>query len=563
MSLDFEEILNSNKTKIINEDGTFLKVDDSTVKRKPSQQFTDKLFGKFFDNNNNNNKDQVPTLSLTQSEPTSPFPSKSNGSQKTKRRKPPAPIIIPSNDNNTRRRSTSLGSALLSDDSSPQQNSKDFQSISLERIGIPTSPAFNSVWYSNSSNEQSVPPTIVEHTNPPDTNSVNSTDSKVKSNNLKQKNNSTIPSPLPSPRISSLAFGREKSTERSTTPTSTNSTITRTLSTQFSNLTTNDKSDDLQTPVISNSPSIRLIQDNNNVKDENNSTLPSSPDAPSSSTPDAPSTSTSYPTNNSAVNSNNNSADVSADYGLKCWNEDEAFLPKEKHAQYLGTYGTTNQQALNSYMSQFNFNSLRLDEALRKLTSKLYLRAETQQIDRILEAFSVKFFNDNPLPVYLSSDAVHAISYSILLLNTDLHIADLQTHMSRAQFIKNTLNVVQNQCNNTNQFSNYDFNDDNSSINSSKTNNNNTTTPISSSSKINSPPPSSYNLRKNKLGRNGSLSSVKSNLAPNHITTSSPSTSSLVDDKAARKSASIANFGNYDNSQLDSGLEPLLRVSHI
>jgi PH and SEC7 domain-containing protein len=40
---------------------------------------------------------------------------------------------------------------------------------------------------------------------------------------------------------------------------------------------------------------------------------------------------------------------------------------------------------------------------------------------------------------------VHAVSYSILLLNTDLHVADLAAHMSRGQFVRNTLNAIQMQ----------------------------------------------------------------------------------------------------------------------
>jgi hypothetical protein len=40
---------------------------------------------------------------------------------------------------------------------------------------------------------------------------------------------------------------------------------------------------------------------------------------------------------------------------------------------------------------------------------------------------------------------VHAVSYSLLLLNTDLHVADLATRMSRNQFVRNTLTAIQMQ----------------------------------------------------------------------------------------------------------------------
>ena len=40
---------------------------------------------------------------------------------------------------------------------------------------------------------------------------------------------------------------------------------------------------------------------------------------------------------------------------------------------------------------------------------------------------------------------VHAVTYSLLLLNTDLHVADITTRMSRNQFVRNTMTAIQMQ----------------------------------------------------------------------------------------------------------------------
>lgn len=40
---------------------------------------------------------------------------------------------------------------------------------------------------------------------------------------------------------------------------------------------------------------------------------------------------------------------------------------------------------------------------------------------------------------------VHAVSYSLLLLNTDLHVAELAAHMSKNQFVRNTMTAIQMQ----------------------------------------------------------------------------------------------------------------------
>lgn len=51
---------------------------------------------------------------------------------------------------------------------------------------------------------------------------------------------------------------------------------------------------------------------------------------------------------------------------------------------------------------------------------------------------------------------VHAAAYSLLLLNTDLHVAELSTHMSRTQFVRNTLSAIQMQLHPNSSSSDFD-----------------------------------------------------------------------------------------------------------
>ncbi|CAE6497404.1 unnamed protein product [Rhizoctonia solani] len=129
----------------------------------------------------------------------------------------------------------------------------------------------------------------------------------------------------------------------------------------------------------------------------------------------------------------------------RCWQEDDTFLVKEKIAEWLGGTAAINKITLRYYMDCFDFSGMRLDAAFRHLCTKLYLKAETQQVDRILEDFSRRFWDCNRGSVYGSPSIVHAIAYSLLLLNTDLHIAELQSHMSKNQFVRNTWAVIQDQ----------------------------------------------------------------------------------------------------------------------
>ncbi|KAF9647320.1 hypothetical protein BDM02DRAFT_2709294 [Thelephora ganbajun] len=129
----------------------------------------------------------------------------------------------------------------------------------------------------------------------------------------------------------------------------------------------------------------------------------------------------------------------------RCWTEDEEFLAKEKIAEWLGGSGRINNTALGHYIENFDFSGLRLDMAFRRLCAKLYLKAETQQVDRILDTFASRYWVCNRTSVYGSPSVVHAVAYSLLLLNTDLHVAELSTHMSRNQFVRNTLSAIQMQ----------------------------------------------------------------------------------------------------------------------
>lgn len=98
---------------------------------------------------------------------------------------------------------------------------------------------------------------------------------------------------------------------------------------------------------------------------------------------------------------------------------------------------------LHLYMNNFNFANQKLDTAFRLLCSKLYLKAESQQIDRILEAFAKRYYECNPTTIFHCVDVIHTVAYSILLLNTDLHIVkDWANKMTKSSFIKNTMETI-------------------------------------------------------------------------------------------------------------------------
>ncbi|KAI0225447.1 hypothetical protein L0F63_001117 [Massospora cicadina] len=126
----------------------------------------------------------------------------------------------------------------------------------------------------------------------------------------------------------------------------------------------------------------------------------------------------------------------------RLFSNDNRILPHNEIAEYLGKRGDRNAQVLRAYMDHFNFAGLRLDEAFRSLCAHLYLHGETQVIDRILAEFARRYWHCNPDSVFENQDVVYAVAYSILLLNTDLHVAQSHHKMSRTDFVKNTMSTV-------------------------------------------------------------------------------------------------------------------------
>ncbi|KAL0097606.1 hypothetical protein J3Q64DRAFT_1652380 [Phycomyces blakesleeanus] len=166
-------------------------------------------------------------------------------------------------------------------------------------------------------------------------------------------------------------------------------------------------------------------------------------DPRTNTSPSDSSISTNTTTSESSIE--NLDADTEAKEAAKrLWEEDATFVPKERMAEWLGQ--TTNSKALYYYLNNFQFSRMRLDGAFRKLCSKLYFKAEAQQIDRILEVFAQRYWACNPRCIFGSADIVYAVVYSLLLLNTDLHVAQGNyARMTRQAFVKNTMSTIHEQ----------------------------------------------------------------------------------------------------------------------
>lgn len=119
----------------------------------------------------------------------------------------------------------------------------------------------------------------------------------------------------------------------------------------------------------------------------------------------------------------------------------------------LGVYlsNPENKDLLREFMHLFDFGGLRVDEGLRIVLKSFRLPGEAQQIERIVETFANSFvalqnsgdggdillLQQGDEPVVLDSSAVFLLSYSIIMLNTDLHNPKVKRHMDLNDYERN------------------------------------------------------------------------------------------------------------------------------
>ncbi|KAF8167944.1 hypothetical protein B0H34DRAFT_683719 [Crassisporium funariophilum] len=94
-------------------------------------------------------------------------------------------------------------------------------------------------------------------------------------------------------------------------------------------------------------------------------------------------------------------------------------------------------QALRAYINQFDFLSIPLDVALRKLLMEVGLPRETQQIDRVIEAFAFRYMQCNP-SLFVSEDHPYILAFSLIMLHTDAFNRSNKRKMTKQDYIKNT-----------------------------------------------------------------------------------------------------------------------------
>ena len=132
-------------------------------------------------------------------------------------------------------------------------------------------------------------------------------------------------------------------------------------------------------------------------------------------------------------------------------------INKAKLGQYLASRDNT--LILKAFMQNYPFKGLSFIAAMRLLLESFALPKEAQEIDRVMEAFGQRYSAENPnhgifenIPQginqdtrkRIAADAAYVLSYSVLMLNTELHNPNIpkDKKMTVEQFIKNNRGIL-------------------------------------------------------------------------------------------------------------------------
>ncbi|KAL3693188.1 hypothetical protein R1sor_006839 [Riccia sorocarpa] len=115
-------------------------------------------------------------------------------------------------------------------------------------------------------------------------------------------------------------------------------------------------------------------------------------------------------------------------------------LDKRLLGDFLGDHDEFCVQVLQELAKTFDFNDMNLDAALRTFLESFRLPGEAQKIQRVLEAFAQRYYEQSPM-VFVNEDAAFTLAYSIIILNTDLHNPQVKRKMTEEDFIRNNRGI--------------------------------------------------------------------------------------------------------------------------
>ncbi|KAF4679724.1 Brefeldin A-inhibited guanine nucleotide-exchange protein 1, partial [Perkinsus olseni] len=115
-------------------------------------------------------------------------------------------------------------------------------------------------------------------------------------------------------------------------------------------------------------------------------------------------------------------------------------LDKTAFGDYLGEDEPFNLQVMYALVDSHDFHGMDLVSTLREFLEDFRLPGESQKIDRMMEKFAEHYCKQNP-DIYANADCAYILSFSLIMLNTDLHSSQVKNKMSLDDFKRNNRGI--------------------------------------------------------------------------------------------------------------------------
>lgn len=100
-------------------------------------------------------------------------------------------------------------------------------------------------------------------------------------------------------------------------------------------------------------------------------------------------------------------------------------------------------KVLHEYVDMMDFTGMEIDVAIRLFLAGFRLPGESQKIDRMMEKFAERFYSSCTPGLFPSADTAFILSFSIIMLQTDLHNPSIpeEKRMTKEGFLRNNRGI--------------------------------------------------------------------------------------------------------------------------
>ncbi|CEF68287.1 MIP16918p [Strongyloides ratti] len=109
-------------------------------------------------------------------------------------------------------------------------------------------------------------------------------------------------------------------------------------------------------------------------------------------------------------------------------------LSKTAIGQYLGERDDFNLEVLDKFVKLHDFTNKELVDSLRQFLGSFMLPGESQKIDRMMQLFAQRYCDQNP-GVFNHADVCYVLSFSVIMLNTNLYNPNVKEKLTAEKFI--------------------------------------------------------------------------------------------------------------------------------